>query len=295
MDKAEAMKKKIIFTTILAMLSYVILIGLYVDIDKVQVKHVTYESVQLPRAFDGYRIVQMTDAHLGTFTGARKALLKAFVDSVNALHPDMVVFTGDLQNRRPNELYEHIPTLRGIKAKDGIYAVMGNHDYPMYVRDVTPEQKRAYLNETMSIIRSLGWHLLVNDNAVIRRCNDSIVIAGMDNDGNGRKFPQRGDVGKTLRGVGDKAFIVMLEHDPSAWRRKILPHTNAQLTLSGHTHAMQFEVMGWSPASLLYDEWGGMYSEGDRSIYVSTGMGALIPFRFGVPGEVVEVRLVVKI
>ena len=112
----------------------------------------------------------------------------------------------------------------------------------------------------------------------------------MENDGR-PPFPQRGDIRKTLAGVGDSAFVVMLQHDPTSWRRTILPKSGAQLTLSGHTHAMQFSVFGWSPASLVYNEWGGMYSEGDRALNVSVGLGGFIPFRFGATGEVVVVTL----
>lgn len=113
----------------------------------------------------------------------------------------------------------------------------------------------------------------------------------MENDGNGKHFPQKGDIKKTLNGVSDHDFIIMLEHDPTSWRRKILPQSSAQLTLSGHTHATQFKLFGWSLASMIYTEWGGMYYDNERAINVSTGLGAFLPFRFGVPGEVVVITL----
>ena len=124
----------------------------------------------------------------------------------------------------------------------------------------------------------------------MRRGNDSIVIAGMENDGEGR-FPQLGNLGNALYGVKRSDFIVMLEHDPSSWRRKILPKSHTQLTLSGHTHGMQFSLFGWSPMSLLGKECMGLYRIGDRALYVSKGLGGVIPFRFGATGEIVVIKL----
>lgn len=148
--------------------------------------------------------------------------------------------------------------------------------------------------ETRRLEKMMGWQLLVNEHKVIRRDADSIVIAGLDNDGDGKKFPQRGDVAKALYGVSDSAFVIMAEHDPTCWRRKILPQSKAQLTLSGHTHAMQFMIGSWSPASFIYKEWGGVYFDGSRALSVSTGIGGFIPFRFGVPGEIVVIELKMK-
>ena len=177
-----------------------------------------------------------------------------------------------------------------IKAKDGVYSVLGNHDYANYIH-ASPSTKVANERETVRLIRQMGWHLLVNDHVAVRRSSDSIVVAGMANDGDSIHFPRLGDIQKTLNGVNPEAFVTMLEHDPSSWRRKILPESHAQLTLSGHTHAMQFALFGWSPASLIYDEWGGMFFEGDRAINVSTGLGGFIPFRFGMPSEIVVITL----
>jgi len=132
---------------------------------------------------------------------------------------------------------------------------------------------------------------LLNERTIIRRDSDSIVIAGMENWGKVKRMPRKGDVKKTLAGIRDNAFVVMLQHDPTCWREKILPECKAQLTLSGHTHGGQFEVFGWSPAALSYDEWGGWTYEGNRGIFVSTGLGALIPFRLGLPGEIAVITL----
>lgn len=269
---------------------YVLFYGSFVGFDQITVREMTYESAELPESFDGYRIVQFSDAHVGTYIGGREHLLRAVVDTINAQCPDMVVFAGDLQNREPQEIRPFVDVLGGIKAKDGVFSVIGNHDYSDYI-EATPDIKAENEKETRELERKMGWRLLVNEHEVVRRGTDSIVIAGLDNDGDGKKFPQRGDVRKALEGVSDRAFVVMAEHDPTCWRRKILPESRAQLTLSGHTHAMQFMIGNWSPASFVYKEWGGLFSEGARALIVSTGIGGFIPFRFGVPGEIVVVTM----
>ena len=269
---------------------YVLFYGSFVGFDQITVREVTYESAELPEAFDGYRIVQFSDAHVGTYIGGREHLLSAVVDTINAQCPDMVVFAGDLQNREPQEIRPFVDVLGGIKAKDGVFSVIGNHDYADYI-EATPDIKEENEKETRELERKMGWRLLVNEHEVVRRGTDSIVIAGLDNDGDGKKFPQRGDVRKALEGVSDSAFVVMAEHDPTCWRRKILPESRAQLTLSGHTHAMQFMIGNWSPASFVYKEWGGVFYEGARALIVSTGIGGFIPFRFGVPGEIVVITM----
>ena len=269
---------------------YVLFYGSFVGFDQITVREMTYESAELPESFDGYRIVQFSDAHVGTYIGGREHLLRAVVDTINAQCPDMVVFAGDLQNREPQEIRPFVDVLGGIKAKDGVFSVIGNHDYADYI-EATPDIKEENEKETRELERKMGWRLLVNEHEVVRRGADSIVIAGLDNDGDGKKFPQRGDVRKALEGVSDSAFVVMAEHDPTCWRRKILPESRAQLTLSGHTHAMQFMIGNWSPASFVYKEWGGLFSEGARALIVSTGIGGFIPFRFGVPGEIVVITM----
>ena len=269
---------------------YVLFYGSFVGFDQITVREMTYESAELPKAFDGYRIVQFSDAHVGTYIGGREHLLRAVVDTINAQSPDMVVFAGDLQNREPQEIRPFVDVLGGIKAKDGVFSVIGNHDYSDYI-EATPDIKEENEKETRELERKMGWRLLVNEHEVVRRGADSIVIAGLDNDGDGKKFPQRGDVRKALEGVSDRAFVVMAEHDPTCWRRKILPESRAQLTLSGHTHAMQFMIGNWSPASFVYKEWGGVFYEGARALIVSTGIGGFIPFRFGVPGEIIVITM----
>lgn len=268
---------------------YILIYGSTIGFRKLVIRHVDYYSKDLPASFEGYKIIQWSDAHVGVYTGSRVTILQRAIDSINAQKADVILFTGDLQNMAPQEMYRHIGRLSSLKAKDGVFSVLGNHDYSKYIGG-TPDQKRANERETIKLEKCFGWNLLRNENHSIQRGKDSIIIAGEENDGK-PPFPQFGDIKKTLKGTSNKNFIVMLQHDPSAWRRSILPKSNAQLTLSGHTHAMQFEIFGKSPASWLYSEWGGMYYSGDRAMNVSVGLGGFVPFRFGASGEIVVIKL----
>jgi len=269
---------------------FVTLWGFTRGFSKFEVQHYTFASPDLPAAFDGYKIVQWSDAHVGTYTGRRKDILQQAIDSINAQNADAIMFTGDLMNIRPDELYQHIDALSSLKAPDGVFSVLGNHDYSVYI-EASDAEKVANEREMVTRQKSFGWNLLMNEHRTIVRDNDSIVIAGEENDGRGKRRPAKGDIARTLEGVDTNAFIVMLQHDPTAWRRDILPNSNAQLTLSGHTHGGQAKIFGWSPTSLTYKEWGGWYYEGKRALHVSTGLGGLIPFRFGQPGEICVITL----
>ena len=269
---------------------FILIYGSFVGFSELEVNRHIYTSPDIPKAFNGYRIVQFSDAHVGSYTGSRRWILQRAVDSINALRPNLIVFTGDLQNVKPEELYQQMEILSRLKAKDGVYSVLGNHDYAKYV-DCSEAEKEANCRETVSLEKQLGWTLLLNEHRYIERGKSRIVIAGMENDGDGEHFPQKGDINKTLKGVNDDDFILMLEHDPSSWRRKIIPDGRAQLTLSGHTHKMQFSLFGWCPLSLTGKEVNGWYNEDEQSLFVSAGLGGLIPFRFGAPGEIAVITL----
>ncbi|MBQ4387425.1 MAG: metallophosphoesterase [Prevotella sp.] len=266
----------------------VVAYGYFVGFRQLVVRHVEYASSDLPAVFDGFRIVQFSDAHVETYSprGLRRA-----IDSINAQKPDLVVFTGDMLNVYATEMMDYHYLLDYIDSKYGVVSVLGNHDYPIY--SDLPKKDNDYMLRMVKRMENepRNWTLLLNEHRVVRRGTDSLVIAGMENWGTVKRMPREGDVRKTLEGVTDSAFVVMLQHDPTAWRAKILPECHAQLTLSGHTHGGQFSLWGWSPAALAYDEWGGMYREGDRAMYVSTGLGGLIPFRLNLPGEIVVITL----
>lgn len=268
---------------------YAVVYGSVIGVRKLNVKHVDVSFSDLPASFDGYRIVLWSDAHVGSYLQSRRPFLERAVDSIRAQRADMVVFTGDLQNLQPSELYSFVGLLSSIKAKDGVYSVLGNHDYGGYVH-ADAAVRAANERETISRQRQCGWTVLLNEHRPVYRGRDSIVVAGEENDGL-PPYPARGDIRKTLRGVGDGAFIVLLQHDPSAWRRHVLPESKAQLTLSGHTHGGQISVLGFRPSKLKYAEDWGLYRAGDRCLYVTAGLGGLIPFRFGVPPEIVVITL----
>ena len=273
------------------LLWYVLIYGSTRGFSQLEVRHVELAFSDLPPSFDGYRIVQFSDAHVGSYGLSRQHLLRRAVDSINAQQPDMIVFTGDLQNRHPQELYPQIDVLSLLRAGDGVFSVLGNHDYAEYI-DADEVTKTANCRETQSLERQMGWTLLMNAHRTLHRGNtDSIVIAGMENDGTARRMPQRGDVARTLAGVQPGAFVIMLQHDPTCWARKIQPESNAQLTLSGHTHGGQFALLGFAPVALAYNEFDGLYYKNGRMLYVTAGLGGLSPFRFGVPGEIVVITL----
>ena len=269
---------------------YVVLYGSFIGFNKVEVNRQTFASPDLPKAFDGYKVVLFSDAHVGSYTARNEHVLKKAIDNINAQHPDMIVYTGDIQNTQPQDIYRHMDVLSSLKAKDGIYTILGNHDYGDYICGNTA-RKVANMRETMSLEKQMGWTLLMNEHRYIDRGKSHIIIAGMENDGDGIRFPQKGDIKKTLKGVDDDDFVLMLEHDPSSWRRKIIPDGRAQLTLSGHTHKMQFALFDWCPMSLTGKEVNGWYTEDEQSLFVTAGLGGLIPFRFGVPGEIVVITL----
>lgn len=265
---------------------YILFHGTMVGTDRLNVRQVTIEFDDLPKAFDGYRIAQFTDVHLGSM---KDELMLRAVTAIDDMRPDLIVFTGDIQNMGPDELPRFAQTLKRLKAKDGVMSVLGNHDYSRYV-NLPPDEALRNERMTRDFETSLGWQLLLNDNRIVRRGSDSIVIAGGENDGR-PPFPAKADLKKTMRGIHAKSFVVMLQHDPSAWRRHILPLTNAQLTLSGHTHGGQISLFGLRPTELVGKEDDGLYVEGKRKLFVSTGLGGFVPFRFYMNPEVVEITL----
>lgn len=273
---------------------------------QVKVKRIVFESSNIPEAFDGYRIVQFSDTHVGSFYGPYKHLLKESMDTINSLKPDMICFVGDIENFTPDELVPHKEAFSSLRAKDGVYSVMGNHDYSSYVT-ATQQERATMVARTRSMQRGFGWALLENTHCIISRGNDSIAVIGEENWGK-RPFPQYGNINKAIGGLplnkdtrkfetgGNNLFTVMLSHDPTAWKKHILPVCRPDITLSGHTHGTQFSIFGWSPSSKIYDEWGGAYYDKSNPLqecmlYVTTGLGGNFPFRFAMPREIVLITL----
>ncbi|MDE5882248.1 MAG: metallophosphoesterase [Muribaculaceae bacterium] len=259
---------------------------------KVTVERVSIASSKLPEAFNGYKIVQLSDFHIGTYADSPETVDK-IVNEVNALNPDLIVFTGDLVNSASDEITQFKTALSKLKARDGILSVLGNHDYCLYREYKAPDTPDKQLAKVISNEEEVGWRMLRNDAYIIKRGNDSIAIVGVDNAGS-RMFPDKSDLPKAVKGLSADDFKILLSHDPSHWRREVLPTTDIDLTLSGHTHAMQFKIGNWSPSKWTYPEWGGLYVEGNQKLYVSTGIGENIAFRFGAWPQIVLLTLCSK-
>ena len=263
--------------------------GITVGWKKVTVEKVTITSSKIPESFNDYKIVQLSDFHIGTYASSPKTVEK-IVKRVNSLHPDLIVFTGDLVNTSSEEINQFENILSQFKAKDGVLSVLGNHDYCLYKSYVAPDSPEKELSKLVATEKKIGWRLLRNDNIQIKRGNDSIAIIGVENAG-GKSFTDRADLKKALSGIPENEFKILLSHDPSHWRREVLPKSDIDLMLAGHTHAMQFKIGNWSPSKYSYPEWGGLYSEGPQQLYVSTGIGENVAFRFGAYPQIVLIDL----
>ena len=263
--------------------------GVAAGAGSVEVRRVELAFENLPEEFDGYRVVFFSDLHVGTYGSVHTSMVAACVDSINAQDADLVAFGGDMQNMKPAEVEPFVGVLSGIRAKDGVFSVLGNHDYAEYT-DESPEVEAANMARTKSVQADMGWQLLLNSHSVVRRGADSIVVAGTENDGR-KPFPSKADMAAAVAGVAPGAFTIMLQHDPSSWRRNILPGTQAALTMSGHTHGGQFDLAGLRFTRFIYGEDYGLYSEGGRFLYVSGGVGSFVPFRVGVKPEIVTITL----
>lgn len=253
------------------------------------VKDVTINNTSLPGAFRGYRIAQITDLHLGTFANDT-TYISNLVDKINAQHPDLIVFTGDIMNFSPDEVEPFAGCLSRLHAPDGVVSVLGNHDYSLYAHGAGPGVHERMLERTIELERSLGWRLLLDENFAIARGSDTIYIAGVQNIG--RRFSaNRGNLEKAMAGIPDGAYTVLLSHDPTHFDDAVAGKTRIPLTLSGHTHAMQLKLFGWSPSAWVFNKWGGLYRSGDQHLYVSTGAGGNMRFRFGAWPEIVMLTL----
>ncbi len=267
----------------------VILYGSFIGKTQFEVKEVTYQSAKLPAGFDGYRIVQLSDIHIGSWAG-NAAALQRMVDKVNDLQPDLIVFTGDLVNHRADELNGFQEILAKLRAKDGVYSILGNHDYGPYMRWDSPRQQAENLIDLKKRQADMGWKLLNNDHVILHHAGDSIALIGVENEGE-PPFSQHGDLPKALKGT-EGMFQLLLSHNPTHWRREVLPKSEVDLMLAGHTHGMQLAIGHHSPSSLVYPEWGGMYTEEGRSLYVNVGLGFVgFPFRFGAWPEITLITL----
>ncbi len=260
---------------------------------RIDVREVDVPVKDLPAGFDGYRIAQISDIHVGSF-GNDTGFLERVVEKINGLHPDIILFTGDIVNRHSSELEPFVRTLAKLNAPDGVWSVMGNHDYGDYYRWPSPEAKRDDILHLQELQRKMGWKMLNNAHSMIQRGADSIALIGVENIGD-PPFTIYGDLGRAYPGLSDKTVKILMTHNPVHWTDSIADcrDANVALTLSGHTHAMQIELFGLSPASFRYPTWGGLYSDSHgRHLYVNIGLGEVgMPARIGATPEITIIRL----
>lgn len=254
-----------------------------------EVKEFEIKIDNLPREFDGYKIVQISDLHVGTL-GDDTSFTERLTEVVNSLNPDIIVFTGDIVNRRTSELIPQVPVLSGLHAKDGVYSILGNHDYGDYTVWPNDESKRQNMQQLYDIQKDMGWKLLLNEHVWLHRGNDSIALIGVENVGD-PPFHTYGSLSQAYHSPGDSAVKILLSHNPAHWNTDIADNDtmNIALTLSGHTHAMQMSICGISPAAMRYKTWGGLYTDksGKHKLYVNIGAGTVgIPMRLGATPEI---------
>lgn len=272
----------------LAMLGY-ILFGAIKGKENFKVREVTFTSANLPEEFDGYRVMQLSDIHSGSWKGNPEALKKA-IDLCNRQNADLALFTGDLVNSRSDELLEFTEIFSELKAKDGVYSVLGNHDYGTYVKWNSEADRIANIDSLIARENRMGWKMLNNSHTIIRRGNDSIAVIGVENSGR-PPFPDYARLKEASAGT-EGMFQILMSHDPTHWRRQVLPESNIELTLSGHTHDMQITFFGLSVSSFIYPEHNGIYMEGERGLYVNIGLGhVLFPMRLGAWPEITIITL----
>lgn len=264
--------------------------GALVNRFRIDVNEVEIVRSDLPAAFDGFTIAQISDLHVGSY-GADTAYVGKVVRAVNALNPDLIVFTGDIVNRRTSELQPFVKVLSGLDATEGVCSVLGNHDYGDYFQWLSPAEKAENMAMMYGMQSRMRWNLLDNATRYIVRGADSLAVVGVGNVGD-PPFHTYGNLSEAYPGdPADGMFKILLSHNPAHWDNDICdsPDKNIALTLSGHTHAMQMEIAGLSPAAMRYGRWGGLYADADSAhlLYVNIGIGEVgIPARIGATPEI---------
>ena len=259
-----------------------------------QVLRYTLTYDDLPQSFDGYQITQISDIHSGSFDNAEK--VQYGIDLINQQESDIILFTGDLVNNIAEEMRPWQNQFSTLNAPHGVFSVLGNHDYGDYYQWPSEQDKVDNMNQLSTLQKEMGWTLLRNEHHFIQRGKERLALLGVENWGTG--FKRAGDLEKTLENVEEKDFKILMSHDPSHWEAQVLPHAfPIHLTLSGHTHGMQFgiEIPGWikwSPVKWRYKQWAGVYEQGQQKINVNRGFGFLAyPGRFGMWPEISVITL----
>ena len=259
-----------------------------------RVRKVTVSLPNLPKAFDGIRIGQVSDIHSGSFWN--KTAVKGGVEMMMNEKPDLIFFTGDLVNDHAEEVRDYVPIFGKLKAPLGVYSITGNHDYGDYA-GLRGKAWEDNLRDLQIAHREMGYDILMNENRFIKQGGDKIAILGIENWGAGPRWTKYGKMDKAYRGTEDAAVKLLLSHDPSHWDAQVRPtYSDVDMMFAGHTHGFQFGVeignFKWSPSQYVYKQWAGLYREGSQYLYVNRGFGYLgYPGRIGMPPELTVVEL----
>lgn len=262
---------------------------------QINVSDIDIEFDNLPKAFDNYKIVQFSDLHLGSYISG-STFIDELVDSINAQNANITVFTGDIVNRQSNEMAVYTECLKKLCSPDGVFSVLGNHDYGDYMHWESEGMKKLDVESLVSMQQRMNWTILNNSHTIIRNGNDSIALIGVENWGD-PPFKMYADLSSSYPNLNDSTFKILLSHNPAHWDAEIIDKTNIALTLSGHTHAMQcaFNIFGKyiSPAVFRYSRWSGLYTNQEKQyLYVNSGIGEVaIPARIGVKPEITVITL----
>lgn len=275
---------------------FAVLIGIVRGRFNFRVENVSIHSKKLPESFHGFKIVQISDLHIGSFIGNMKHVQRG-VDLINKQNPDIILFTGDLITVHADEVINFLPVLKQLKAKYGMFSVTGNHsysgkDYFHWNKVDSPEKN---LEKIIEHHKEIGFDILMNENRTIHLNGDHITLLGIENWGH-PPFPQEGDINKAHKNVKEDSFKILMSHDPSFFDAQIKDNYNIDLTLSGHTHGMQlgFKLGNyeWSPSKFKYPKWGGLYRENGKYLYVNRGFGHVIySARVGIKPEITLIEL----
>ncbi|MBV9986993.1 MAG: metallophosphoesterase [Chitinophagaceae bacterium] len=261
-----------------------------------KIKKLRLAFANLPEAFRGLRIVQISDIHSGSFQN--KPAVNRGVDMILAERPDVVLFTGDLVNDRATEMQEYMDVFSRVKAPMGVFSTLGNHDYGDYVSWPSVQEKQANLEQLKQTHAQLGWRLLMNEHVILERQGQQIAILGVENWSAKARFPKHGRMDKAYPGTEKIPFKILMSHDPSHWDAEVKPkYPDIDLMLAGHTHGMQFGIENpyfrWSPVKWVYRQWAGLYEEDAQKLYVNRGYGFIgYPGRVGILPEITVIELV---
>ena len=291
-------RRKFISTTALAaagIFSALAIDGIIFGKYRHTVRKVKLRFKNLPESFKGYKIVQISDVHSGSFFNPQK--LQKAIDLINEQDADVVLFTGDMVNNYADEFKPFIPLFKSIKAKDGKFSILGNHDYGDYGAWNSREEKAQNIPTLKYYQAEAGFKMLRNENIALEKNGEKIYLLGVENWGI-KPFPQYGDLDKALKGVPEDAIKVLMSHDPTHFDEVVKKHkTNVHLTLSGHTHGMQFGLdlknIKWSPVKFKYKKWADLYESEGKYLYVNRGFGVIAyPGRVGINPEITVIELV---